>query len=151
LQTERLPCWQSSLHCLCCLPRLYYIASNKILLGWGIVMCYIAHHTLRLCRHIKCLQTCYCRLHSCYILVSFTNPTSHAVSMSHYYICAPIPLPTISTSLFQKSSFGAADVPIDKWLDTSLKPERTDAGLRRATSMEEHFERAGWRLFLREH
>jgi len=33
LQTELLPCWQSSLRCLCCLPRLYYIASNKILFG----------------------------------------------------------------------------------------------------------------------
>ena len=38
-------------------------------------------------------------------------PTSRAVSMSHHYICAPIPLPTIPTSLFQNSSFGAADTP----------------------------------------
>jgi hypothetical protein len=42
------------------------------------------------------------------------------VSMSHHYIYAPIPLPTIPTSLFQNSSFGSVNVPIE----TSLKSER---------------------------
>jgi hypothetical protein len=49
-----------------------------------------------------------------------------AVSMSHHYIYAPIPLPTIPTSLFQNSSFGAADAP-----DRQMTRHEFEAGAQR--------------------